>query len=568
MRRTLPAVLAIAVAAANAYADTYPRQAGVDAHHYVFRLTIADDSPAITGEATAEFRLTAGGIREIVLDLTSPYENGRGMTVTDVASGGRPVAFIHKDDRLVLPLPAPPNAGAHVSFTIKYHGIPAPPAAAAAPQAGGRPANPGLRLIKNKYGEWSAFSENWPNRARQWLPMIDHPYDKATSEFIVTAPAKYQVVANGLLEEELDLGDGRRVTHWKQGVPIASWLNAIGIAQFSVHHAGRVRGVELQTWVFHQDRDAGRVYFEVPARQALDFFSERIGPYTYEKLANVQAAGLGGGTEHASAIFYGENGVRPSPNHGLVAHEIAHQWFGNAVTEADWDDVWLSEGFATYFTHLYTEHYFGRDTMVANLKRDIGRVLAFERANPGIAIVHDNLSDMRRVLNTLVYQKAGWVLHMLRGQIGTDAFWAGIREYYGRYRDANTTSANLQRIMEQASGQSLEWFFRQWLNRAGTPRVRATWRYDAAARQIEVEIAQTHEGEPYRLPLEIGITVEGPSQPGRGGQAGPVVPQTRIERIELTGRAQRFTIASDRAPLAVTLDPNTWTLMDAAFTGK
>jgi aminopeptidase N len=306
----------------------------------------------------------------------------------------------------------------------------------------------------------------------------------------------------------------------------------------------------------------------VPARQALDFFSDRIGPYPYEKLANVQAAGLGGGTEHASAIFYGENGVRPSPNHGLVAHEIAHQWFGNSVTEADWDDVWLSEGFATYFTHLYTEHYMGRDAMAANLTRDIGRVLAYERANPGIAIVHDNLSDMRRVLNTLVYQKAGWVLHMLRGQIGTDAFWAGIREYYRRYRDANATRADFQRIMEQASRQDLDWFFRQWLTRPGTPSVRGTWAYDAASQQIVIELAQTHPGEPYRLPLDVGVTVEGASQAGRGAQAGPPAPQTRIERIELTGREQRFTIRSDRPPLAVTLDPNTWTLVDGALTRK
>jgi aminopeptidase N len=134
--------------------------------------------------------------------------------------------------------------------------------------------------------------------------MIDHPYDKATSEFIVTAPAKYQVVANGLLLETIDRGDGRRTTHWKQGVPIASWLNATGVEQFFVHHAGRVKGVELQTWVAHQDQAAGRVYFEGPARQALELYSEHVGPYAYEKLANVAAAGINGGTEHASAIFY------------------------------------------------------------------------------------------------------------------------------------------------------------------------------------------------------------------------------------------------------------------------
>src|SRR6185503_69066 len=120
------------------------------------------------------------------------------------------------------------------------------------------------------------------------------------SEFLITAPSAYQVVANGLLKEERDLGDGRRMTHWKQSVPIASWLNAIGVAQFSTHHAGQVKGIELTTWVFHQDAEAGIITFEEPAKKAIAFYRENIGTYTYEKLANVQAAGLNGGTEHAS----------------------------------------------------------------------------------------------------------------------------------------------------------------------------------------------------------------------------------------------------------------------------
>src|SRR5262249_61656726 len=141
---------------------------------------------------------------------------------------------------------------------------------------------------------------------------IDHPSDKATSEFFVTAPGRYQVVSNGLLEEETDLGDGRRLTHWKQSVPIAPWLNALGVAQFASHHAGTVKGIPLETWVFHQDREAAVPALENPARRVLEFFSERIGPYPYERLAAVQAAGLSGGMELASAIFYGErNGPGP-----------------------------------------------------------------------------------------------------------------------------------------------------------------------------------------------------------------------------------------------------------------
>src|SRR5947207_2084046 len=231
MSRT-PIALGVLLCLANvslARADTYPRQPGVDAWHYIFRIELSDASPEITGEATVDLRVTRDDLREIVLDLASPA-NGKGMTVTAVTSGGQPVRFTHANNHLTLTIPAA-KAEQHVIFTVKYHGAPAN----------------GLRLLLNKYGEWCAFSETWPNRAREWLPMIDHPYDKATSEFIVTAPAKYQVVANGLLQEETDLGDGRRRTHWKESVPIATWLNAICFVLFAVFLAGTDKCIELSS---------------------------------------------------------------------------------------------------------------------------------------------------------------------------------------------------------------------------------------------------------------------------------------------------------------------------------
>jgi aminopeptidase N len=329
-------------------------------------------------------------------------------------------------------------------------------------------------------------------------------------------------------------------------VPIASWLNAVGVAQFASRHFEQVHGVPLQTWVYHQDRDVGIVAFEIPALHAMEFYIDHIGPFSYEKLANVEAAGLSGGTEHASAIFYGEKSISNRPATNLVAHEIAHQWFGDSVTEKDWDDVWLSEGFATYFTLLCTEHYEGRDAFVTGLKKSRDTVFAVEKKIPGVAVRHDNLSDMKTVLNQLVYQKGGWTLHMLRGQIGTDKFWAGIRDYYHHYRDSNASTDDLRKVMEETSGVDLHWFFDQWLNRAGSPVVEGNWRYDAAGKQIVIDLVQKQSGEAYRLPLEIGIF-------------------DRIEKIEMTRKEQKFEIASDKEPTSLALDPNTWILMDAKF---
>lgn len=519
--------------AARLHADTYPRQPDVDAIHYAFTLELTDTSPEIRGSAAVELRFVTAGVTTLDLDLASPV-GGKGMAVTDVTSSVGAVTYTHQANRLHLVMATPAAADEHRTFVVAYHGVPAN----------------GLRLITNKYGEWSAFSENWPNRAREWLPMIDHPSDKATSEFIVTTAAKYQVVANGLLVETIDLGDGRRVTHWKQSVPIASWLNAIGVEQFFVHHAGLVKGVELTTWVAHQDRATGPLYFEGPARQALEFYSEQVGPYAYEKLANVAAAGINGGTEHASAIFYGERGVKPTPAFGLVAHEIAHQWFGDAITERDWDDVWLSEGFATYFTHLCEEHYLGRDTMVAGLKRDINTILTAEKASPDTPVIHRNLADMTKVLNRFVYQKGGWLLHMLRGRLGDEVFWSGIRDYYRRYQNQNVSTDDFRRVMEQASGTDLRGFFTQWLTQTGVPRLEGSWRFDAAIKKVVVTISQSATATPFRLPLDIGIIATAGTPP-------------RIEKVELTDRTSTFTVAAESEPAGVTLDPNTWLLFDA-----
>ena len=172
--------------------------------------------------------------------------------------------------------------------------------------------------------------------------------------------------------------------------------------------------------------------------------------------------------EAATSIVYGDDSVSGPPRRwdSVIVHEIAHQWFGNAVTESDWDDVWLSEGFATYLTHLFVEHAEGRDAFVAGLRADRDQIRAFDLKNPDYRIVHDNLADMKQVTTGPgTYRKGAWTLHMLRGVVGDEAFWSGIREYYRLYRDENASTADFRRVMEEASRSELGWFFDQWLTR-------------------------------------------------------------------------------------------------------
>lgn len=525
----------VALLTGSAYvaADTYPRQPGVDAVHYRFSLSLSETSAHVEGEAHATFRVVSP-VEAIELDLVGPSGSAAaGMRVSAVDVAGQPVRFTHTDNRLRLPMPEHVQPGDDVTFTIAYAGTPAD----------------GLQVFTNIHGERVMFSEGWPNRARHWLPMIDHPYDKATGEMIVTAPAHWQVVGNGVLVEEVDVAGERRRTHWRQSVPIASWLYAIGVARFDAHHAGSVEGVPLQTWAFPQDRAAARKLFEETSRRAMEFFSDRVGPYPYEKLANVQVSGFSGGMENATVIFYGEKGV--AAGRGPVVHEVAHQWFGNSVTERDWDDVWLSEGFATYFAHLYREHYEGRDAFVDGLERSRTTVLQTAQMLPEAAVVHDNLSDMDRVLNRLVYDKGGWVLHMLRREVGDEAFWRGIREYYRRYRDSNASTDDFRQVMEQVSGRPLQWFFMQWLTRSGNPVVDVTWRYDAGRKAVHVTVRQTQPGAPYVLPIDVSIVA--------GAE-----PQTHTVRLD--GPSATLVLPTAGEPSDVHVDPYTSLLADIRTT--
>jgi aminopeptidase N len=520
--------LGLLVTAAHPRADTYPRQSGIDAEHYAFHLTLlTSDSNAIDGEAIVRLRVASQGVHDAFLDLTSATADGKGMTVTRVTANGQPVAFTHEQNRLRLPLPSDAKAGDEITFDIAYHGVPVN----------------GLRLLNNIHGDRTAFSENWFHNARQWLPTIDHIADKATAEFIVTTKAEYQVISNGLLVDQVDLPGGLRRTHWSQDAPVSPWLLSIGVAHFIVHYDPPVKGVQLSYWAFPQDAGKGLAALERDARGAFEFFSEHVGPYQYDKLAHVEAAGMGGGTEHATNIFYGERGV--TAGNAPVVHETAHQWFGDAVTESDWNDVWLSEGFATYYTLLYTEHAAGRDAFVDGLRRSRDRVLQLEKTLPNTPVVHVDFDESKQTgpNNQLVYQKGSWTLHMLRTQIGTDAFWRGIRLYYRAHVNGVASTADLRSAMEQASGQDLKWFFDEWLTRSGAPSIAGTWRYDDTAKQVVVSIDQTQSAEPYRFRIGIGVVPTAGALP-------------RITNAEVTAGHATITIPATAAPTAVVFDPD------------
>lgn len=459
---------------------------GIDVLHYAFDLNLPDRGRWIDGRATIALKRTAR-VDALVLDLV-------GMKVDSVLVNGKAVLFTQADSTLRLTLP--PGSGDSLNVAVRYAGEP----------------KDGLIFSNDASGRWQAFGDNFPNRARFWLPVIDHPSDKATVSWTVRAPRDRQVIANGeQVEIRISTGGGA-VGGWRTSRPISTYLMVIGVAPFAVVDLGESACglteqpgcVRQSVWASPEVRD----YLPGPFAKAgaiVDFFSRLVGPFPYEKLAHVQSATRYGGMENASAIFYSDNAFkRRNVGEGLIAHETAHQWFGDAVTESEWPHVWLSEGFATYFAALWTEHAYGDSAFRVDLTKmrsgALGGAIAAEKA-----VVDTTLSDVAKVLNSNVYPKAGFTLHMLRREIGDSAFFRGIRAYYAKYRHKTALTQDLMREFENASGQSLGWFFDQWFWRAGFANLSVGWRYDAAKQRVILDVEQAARFAPYRVKVAVDL---------------------------------------------------------------
>ncbi|MDX2445008.1 MAG: M1 family aminopeptidase, partial [Bacteroidales bacterium] len=225
-------------------------------------------------------------------------------------------------------------------------------------------------------------------------------------------------------------------------------------------------------------------------------------------------------------------------------HEIAHQWFGNSATENSWNHVWLSEGFATYFTILYQEEVYGNEKRKEELSRQRERVIRYYKRNPS-PIVDNSINDPMRVLNTNTYQKGGWVLNMLRHKLGDETFWKGIQAYYETYKDSNAMTSDFRMSMEKVSGENLEDFFEQWIFTKGHPELKWSWQYKKGELKIYVDQVQSHHT--FKFPLEIGIIIGD---------------QIKVETVEIDKQSEKFVIAVDAKPEDVILDPEFWLLFE------
>jgi aminopeptidase N len=407
------------------------------------------------------------------------------------------------------------------------------------------------------------FSQGEPDLNRYWFPTWDYPNDRATSEMLATVKSAYEVVGNGKRLEVLDRPDGRRTFHWKMEVPHPTYLISVVIGEF-VRTADQWQDIPVTYYVPRElAADARRSFGETPAM--IDFFSQATGrPYPYPQYAQTTVYDyMWGGMENISATtltvrtLHDERAEPGYSSVGLVAHEAAHQWFGDLITCQDWAHVWLNEGFADYFEILYQRHAHGEDE--ADYVVDEGRNNYLKEAKNEYRrpIVTYRYPDPIALFDSHSYEKGAQVLHMVRFLLGEEGWWKGIREYVRRHAAQSITTEELVTALEESSGVSVRPLFDQYVFGAGHPELALRWDYQPDRRMVHLEVRQTQERNDqvgfFSFPVEIALV----------GEAGE---KAAVQRLPVLAKeVQDLYIPADRRPRTVVFDPKGWILKSVDF---
>jgi len=470
------------------------RSRDYDMRHVALNLKFDWEKELAYGTSTLTLSSLIPNLQQIDLDAG-------GMKIGSVQANGRALRFDYdlKASRLSVKLDKSLSIGELVTIVVEYSTT-----GYVVENTLGFGGGGGLKFIKP--------TPNAPNRRRQiwsqgesdynrfWFPAYDSPNDFRTSELIATVEKPMTVISNGSLIEKRDNGDGTQTFHWKMDIPYANYLTSIVVGEYA-EIKGEYDGIPVLSYVFPNElREGTATTRRLP--EMVKFFSEITGlRYPYPKYAQTMAEGFSGGMENISAttmtpeMILDErelaNGDKEDPE-SLQSHELAHQWFGDYVTTREWSDIWLNESFATYFQAMWDEHSKGKDyflfnDVVANQEAYYGSWAEGQR-RPIVTKYYENADAL---FDTYAYPRGGAVLHMLRKHLGDALFFKGIKHYLESNANKPVQTEQLRIAFEEATGQSMDWFFDQWLYKMGHPVFVVTKKYDAASKQLVLTVRQS-----------------------------------------------------------------------------
>jgi len=519
-------------------------RAGFDVEHYDLILNLSHPASGRIEGVAALRGSVAAGVQRIPLDLA-------GLDIESVEMDGAAVSYERRGAVLIVGPFSPMASDQTHTLRIAYGGAP----------------RDGLFFGEDVNGDPAVFADNWPNRARWWFPSNDHPSDKASVRFEVTVPGDFGVIANGALVEKREDADGAVTWVWEtdRDAPIPSYTMVIGVARFETRELGLAacgrapvglnpdgrseRCADVSVWALAGDGAYGVERF-ARAPDMLDYFAERIGPYPYEKLAHVESSTRFGGMENSSAIFYARSGWESRRmGEGVVAHETAHQWFGDAVSPASWFHLWVSEGFASYFGPLYFEARDGVEVFRGMMEQSRRTVLESDLSDR--AIIDSTTNNLFELLNSNNYQKGSWVLHMLRGKLGDTVFFQGLGDYYADHLHGVADTDDVEAALEHASGEDLKGFFDQWVRSPGYPELNVEWAPEGEDLVLTVEQTQPASWPTFELSVEIEVEkADGSSQRAT---------------LTLSSRSKTLRVPGGGDAIDITIDPDvallaTWTV--------
>ncbi len=506
--------------------------------HYAIEISINDREKEVAGRVTTTLVPYQPALSTVEFDAEQ-------MAIHRVTMNGRDLRYEVRPKTLSITLDHPFSYRDTLSLTVEYSCHPTRGLYFVQPDSG-YPDKP--RQI------WSQ-GEDMDNHF--WFPCYDFPNDKATSELTVTLPARYTALSNGaLLGVTENRKEKTRTFHWSEGKPHASYLIMLAAGEYTVLH-DRAGNLALEYYVYPWQVDDARICFSETPRM-IRFFSEKIGfPYAWEKYAQVLIRDfIEGGMENTSAtsladyatVYDARARLDNSPV-SLIAHELAHQWWGDVVTCRDWRHLWLNESFASYFDPLYFEYSRGRDEFDYQMYNDQKRGIDVDRRLGRKPIVSVGSYGEN------VYPRGAEVLHMLRFVLGDDLFWKSMNHYITKYQFRNVETNDLKVAVEEATGLNLYWFFDEWVYRAGYPVFDVSYRWNDASRSIDLQVRQTQKIDSltgvFRTPVDIEITTP-------AGSA--------THRVMLASKDTVFSLPAPQKPTLVIFDKGNWILKELHFT--